>query len=81
MFSRISEFQVAPTPISSRFLCPSPPLLFLYYLARPTKTAMLQMLRFATQAKVKAKVTPRQNAMRMSAKFNIRLAFYFRSSI
>ena len=28
----------------------------LYYLARPTKTAMLQMLRFATQAKVKAKV-------------------------
>ena len=27
MFSRISEFQVAPTPISSRFLCPSPPLL------------------------------------------------------
>ena len=30
-------FQVAPAPISSRFLCPRR----LYYLARPTKTAML----------------------------------------
>ena len=28
-----------------------------------------------------AKPTPRQNAMRMSTKFNIRSAFYFRSSI
>ena len=36
--------EVAPAPISWRFLCSRSPLLSLYYSARPTKTAMLRRL-------------------------------------
>ena len=50
--AREKNFQVAPAPISSRFLCPPR----LYYLARPTKTAMLRRLtreRYFQHSKIK----------------------------